>query len=111
MTAQSKPREVPLREVTPVHAHGHAHPVPLANAATAVALVLYAACRIVSVIAPTFLVWLFEPWFHGVMLQPLIPAISAFQPAEFVIGLVTFGGTVWLTAYGFARLYNAWSRS
>ena len=29
-----------------------------------------------------------------------------FQPTEFVIGLFTLGGTVWLTAYGFARLYN-----
>ncbi len=74
------------------------------------ALTLYVACRIVSVFAPGLLVWFLQPWFHGFALETSLAAISAFQPAEFVIGLLTFGGTAWLSAFAAARLYWAWSR-
>lgn len=109
MAAQTESRRVSLTEVGPSRGRG-ARAVPLANAATAVAVALYTICRIASVMALGLLVWFFQPWFHGIALQPSLAAIATFQPAEFVIGFVTFGGTVWLSAFAFARLYSVWSR-
>jgi len=109
MAAEPRLRAIDIKEASAFRSPG-VQAVPLAAAATVVALVGYLICRIVSVIAPGFLVWFLEPWFHGVMLQPLIPSISTFQPTEFVIGLLTFSVTVWLTVFVFARLYNRWSR-
>jgi hypothetical protein len=64
----------------------------------------------VSVVAPSFLIWLVQPWFHGVALETSMAAISVFQSVEFVIGFVTFGGLTWLSSYFAARLYHVWSR-
>lgn len=82
--------------------------VPLANAATVVALVGYLICAALSIVAPDVLVWFFQPWLHGLSLAPLRPAGAWFRPGEFVVGLVTFAGTVWLVTAAIAGLYNAW---
>ncbi len=84
--------------------------VPLANATSAVALVGYLICAALSIAAPDVLVWFFQPWLHGLSLAPLRPAGAWFRPGEFVVGLVTFAGTVWLATAAIAGLYNAWVR-
>lgn len=109
MTAQSRPYELPVSEVLSLPAP-RTHHIALASATSTVALVLYTACRVVSVASPGLLIWFLEPWFHGIALETSLAAISVFQPAEFVIGFFTFGGTVWLSTYFAARLYHAWSR-
>ena len=92
--------------------HGAALAVtPLANAATAVALIGYLVCAAISVVAPDVLVWFFGSWLHGLSLEPLRPAGAWFRADTFVVGLITFGGTVWLAAAATAWLYNRWSRS
>lgn len=83
--------------------------VPLANAATAVTLGAYLICALVAVIAPDLLLWFFQPWFHGVSLEPLRPTGPWFRPGEFVLGLFTFGGSVWVGTAAIAWLYNRWS--
>ncbi len=83
--------------------------VPLANATAVVALAAYLACAALSVVAPSVLVWFFQPWLHGLSLEPLRPAGTWFRPGEFVVGLITFPGTVWLATAAIAALYNAWA--
>lgn len=83
--------------------------VPLANAAAVVALVGYLICAAVSIVAPDVLVWFFQTWLHGLSLAPLRPAGAWFRPDEFVVGLITFAGTVWLATAAIAELYNAWA--
>ncbi len=79
--------------------------VPLANAATVVGESLYVLCRLVSVVAPDLLVWLFQPWFHGLTLDTFRPE---FRPDEFALGFVTFGVFVWLVVFATGLLYNTW---
>ncbi|GBD20790.1 hypothetical protein HRbin28_01238 [bacterium HR28] len=83
--------------------------VPLANAAATVALAAYLICAVLSALAPGVLVWFFQPWLHGLSLEPLRPAGTWFRPAEFVIGLITFPAAVWLTTAAIAALYNTWA--
>lgn len=84
--------------------------VPLANAATTVALAGYVICAVLTLFAPDAVPWLFQSWSHGLSLDPLRTVGPTFRPIEFVAGLVTFGGTVWLATAAVARLYNAWTR-
>src|SRR5262245_59078135 len=102
MTAQSRPYESPVADVVPMPAR-KTHRVALASAIASTALVLYTACRVIRAIDPGFLIWLLQPWFHGIALDASLSAISVFQPSEFVIGFVTFGATVWLFSYLGAR--------
>ena len=83
---------------------------PLANAATAVALTGYLVCAAISVVAPDVLMWFFGSLVHGLSLEPLRPAGAWFRADTFVVGLITFGGTVWLALAATAWLYNRWSR-
>jgi hypothetical protein len=81
----------------------------LANAVTAVALAAYVICATVALVAPDLLIWFLQPWFHGLSLDPLRPAGAWFRPTEAVIGLITFGASVWVGTAAAAWLYNAWS--
>ncbi|GIW07455.1 MAG: hypothetical protein KatS3mg060_2260 [Dehalococcoidia bacterium] len=82
----------------------------LANAAATVALAGYLICAALALVAPEALIWVFQPWFHGLSLDPLRPTGAWFRPGEFIVGLVTFGGSVWLGTAAFAWLYNTWAR-
>jgi hypothetical protein len=81
----------------------------LANAVTAVALAAYIICTAVALVAPDLLIWFFQPWFHGLSLDPLRPAGAWFRPVEAIVGLITFGLSVWVGTAATAWLYNAWS--
>ena len=83
--------------------------VPLANAAAFVALAAYLICAALSFVAPDLLMWVFQSWAHSLALEPLRTTGPSFRPLELVVGLVTFGGLVWLAAAAVARLYNAWT--
>jgi hypothetical protein len=82
----------------------------LANAVTAIALAAYIICATVAIVAPDLLIWFFQPWFHGLSLDPLRPTGAWFRPGEAIVGLITFGGSVWVGTAAAAWLYNAWSR-
>lgn len=84
--------------------------VPLANAATVVALAAYLLCAAVAAVAPDLLIAFFQPWLHGLTLEPLRPTGAWFQPGAFVFGLITFGASVWVSIAAVAWLYNAWAR-
>ena len=83
--------------------------VPLANAAAVVALSAYLICAALSYFAPDVLMWVFQSWAHSLALEPLRTTGPTFRPIELVVGLVTFGGMVWLAVAAVARLYNAWT--
>ncbi|MBI4498063.1 MAG: hypothetical protein HY689_09215 [Chloroflexi bacterium] len=109
MSAQPQPRQFPSGQVQAMPAAG-LQVVPLANAVTAVALVFYVACAALAIVAPEALIGLFQPWLHGLTLEPLRPTGPWFRPGEFAIGLLTFSATFWLGTAAVAWLYNAWSR-
>ena len=83
------------------------HAVALANAAAVVAAATFTVCRLVALLAPDALRSLAQSWFHGVAFAP---AGFGMGPVEFLVGLVTFSGFVWLGTVAVAALYNAWSR-
>ena len=83
--------------------------VPLANAAATVAVAAYLICAILNILAPDVLAWLFQSWSHGLSLAPLRAAGRSFGPTEFLAGMVTFAGAIWLATAAVARLYNAWT--
>ena len=89
---------------------GRLEVVPLANAAAVVALAAYLICAALSYLAPDLLMWVFQSWAHSLALESLRTTGPTFRPAELVVGLVTFGGTVWLATAAVVRLYNAWTR-
>ena len=62
----------------------------LANAVTAVALAAYIICATLALVAPDLLIWFFQPWFHGLSLDPLRPTGAWFRPGEAIVGLITF---------------------
>jgi hypothetical protein len=82
----------------------------LANAVTAVALAAYIICTAVALVTPDLLIWFFHPWFHGLPLDPLRPASAWFRPGDAIVGLITFGLSMWVGIAAAAWLYNAWSR-
>jgi hypothetical protein len=77
---------------------------------TAIALAAYIICATVAIVAPDLLIWFFQPWFHGLSLDPLRPAGAWFRPGEAIVGLITFGGSAWIGTAAAAWLYNAWAR-
>ncbi len=85
--------------------------VPLANAATVVGVIAYLICAAVAIVAPDALLGFFQPWFHGLTLDPLRPAGPWFQPGQALLGLVTFGVSVWLWVAATAALYNTFVRT
>jgi hypothetical protein len=90
---------------------GRLEVIPLANAAAVVALAAYVICAALSFVAPDLLMGVLQSWAHSLALEPLRTTGPSFRPIELVVGLVTFGGTVWLATAAVARLYNAWTHS
>jgi len=85
--------------------------IPAANAVTTVGLAAYLLCAAVAIVAPDLLVGFFQPWLHGLRLDPLRPAGAWFQFGDFVAGLITLGLSAWLFTAAVAWLYNRWSGS
>ena len=83
---------------------------PLARAATTVAVAAYLICAALAILAPEALMWVFQSWFHGLGVARLRPAGASLQAPQLVVGLITFGGAVWLTTAAIAALYNGWTR-
>ena len=96
-------------ELGRIRTQGRLAVVPLANAAAVVALAAYLICAALSYFAPDLLMWVFQSWAHSLALEALRTTGSTFRPIELLVGLVTFGGTVWLAVAAVARLYNAWT--
>ena len=90
---------------------GRVQVVPLANAAATVAVVGYLGCVALSILAPDVLLWFAQTWVHTLALEPVRPVIAWFQPGPVVVGLITFGGAVWLGTAAIAWLYNWLARS
>jgi hypothetical protein len=82
----------------------------LANAATTVAVVAYLLCAVLAIVAPDLWIGLIQSWTHGLSLAPLRPSGPWFRLDEFIVGLITFGASVWLVIAAIAALYNRWSR-
>lgn len=77
------------------------------NGFAATGAVLYIFCRIVAVVAPDALVYVANSWFHGLVVNPVIPEDSGLlSPVSFVAGLVTFWATAWFTGWMTATVYN-----
>lgn len=84
-------------------------PQAFANAFTVAALGLYVLCRILSLIAPDFLFAIGNSWFHTFSLDS-VRAVAPMDIGTFLLGAVSLGVLVWLTAYGTASLYNKWAK-
>lgn len=84
--------------------------ITLANAVTVVALAGYLICAAVALVSTDLLIAFFQPWVHGLSLQPLRPADPTFRPDAFVVGLISFGASAWLATAAAAGLYNVWAR-
>lgn len=110
MGAQRQSREFPAGGTPTTATTAPVRVVRLANAAAVVGLAAYLLCALVAAIAPDFFVAFFQPWAHGLTLAPLRPADAWFRPGEFLVGLVTFTGAVWLVSAAWAWVYRAWSR-
>lgn len=79
--------------------------MPLANAVTAVATALYLICAAVAALAPDLFMAFLRPWFHAMSLEPL-RAEAWFSGPEFILGVITFGLTIWIFTAATASLYN-----
>lgn len=84
-------------------------PIALANSLTIVALIVYAFCRVLSLIAPDFLFSISNSWFHTFSLGGT-KSTDPFSITAFIFGAVTLGLLVWGTAYLGAILYNKFAR-
>src|SRR4051794_13220291 len=78
----------------------------LANAAAAIGVVAYLICAALALVAPDLLMGLFQSWAHGISVAALRPPTTGFGAGSFAIGLVTFGGAVWLATAATAWLYD-----
>lgn len=84
-------------------------PIILANSITAVSLVLYVACRVLSLIAPDFLFNIGRSWFHTFSLDAL-RGNTPMDAGAFVFGAITLAILTWITTYAAAALYSKWSK-
>ena len=77
----------------------------LANAATVVLLVVYVFCRILSLLAPDFLLSLGQSWFHTIDLG-VVGTTASLNLGEFLLGAVSLGIITWVITYATAFVYN-----
>jgi len=84
-------------------------PQAFASALTVAALGLYVVCRVVSLIAPDFLFAIGRSWFHTFSLDSM-RAVAPMDIGTFLLGAVSIGVLVWVTAYATASLYNKWAK-
>ncbi|MBI3981116.1 hypothetical protein HY345_03915 [Candidatus Microgenomates bacterium] len=84
-------------------------PIVLANASTAVSLVIYVACRILSLLVPDLLFVISQSWFHTFGLGSSKEVVPL-DIVTFLIGGITVALLVWVSVYAVALLYNKWSK-
>ena len=80
-------------------------PIPMANALTIVGLGLYVGCRIAALIVPDLFFAVGQSWLHNFNLNA-IKAVPTFDLGTFLLGGITWGVLVWVTAYSATSLYN-----
>ena len=80
-----------------------------ANAATTVSLVLYVACRVVSLVAPDFLFSIAKSWFHTFSMDSL-KGTTPLDFGTFIVGAISLAVLVWVTTYSTVALYNKWAK-
>lgn len=84
-------------------------PVPFSNAVTSVWLVAYLICATIAYVYPALLLTIMGDWFHGLAIQ----MSNKPEPIPFnglILGLFTFGLTVWVMSYFIAVLYNRFTK-
>lgn len=82
--------------------------VRLANAVALVGLVAYFVCAAMSLVAPGVIPWIAQSWTHSLTLEPLRPAATSLTPGQFIGGMVTFTGFVWLVTAASVWVYKVW---
>ena len=79
-----------------------------ANSSAVTSAILYVFCRIAVSLFPNLSISIAQSWFHGLE----ISKVSGWSLSlnSFILGLVTFTITAWLTGYTFAKVYNYFAK-
>lgn len=81
---------------------------PFANALAAASVVFYVACALLAVVAPNFLLGMFQSWFHGINVTQLATTQRSF--GSFLFGLISLAVVSWIFGYAWVWLYNKLSK-
>lgn len=93
------------------HRSGHLDAIALANAVTLVGLIGYGMCAVAASVSADLLVGFFGLWFHGISPDLLRSPGPVRDLAGVMLGMLTFGGSVWVATALTAWLYNHWTHS
>lgn len=80
-------------------------PKTFANAVTIMVTAAYILCGIISYIAPDLVISIVNSWLHTINLET-VRATTSMPLGNFVFGVATFGGYIWILTYSTASLYN-----
>lgn len=84
-------------------------PVAFANAAAVTGAVVFVVCRLLVGLMPSAMYNVAQSWMHSISVQPSM--MSGYGTAGiWATGLISMLVVVWLVAYLFAVLYNAWEK-
>ncbi|MBI1863923.1 hypothetical protein HYS03_01805 [Candidatus Woesebacteria bacterium] len=78
----------------------------LANAFAALGFIFYAACFVIITTAPDLYKSIAQSWFHGVDLSQIWKG----NQDNFLLGLITFTGSSWISGWLLAWFYNRFSK-
>lgn len=81
---------------------------PFANSLALASVVFYFACAILAVLAPNFLLEMFQSWFHGINVAQLATTQRDF--GSFLFGLISLAVVSWIFGYLWAWFYNRLSK-
>lgn len=80
--------------------------IAAANAAAIIALLWFLFCRFFYIPFPEITVQIFQSWFPALQLNFLW---SDQLLGNFLLGVVTFPLAVWISVFGFGKIYNYFS--
>lgn len=81
---------------------------PFANSLALASIVFYVACALLAVVAPNFLLGMFQSWFHGINVTQL--ATTQRSLGSFLFGLISLAVVAWVFGYVLAWFYEKWSK-
>ena len=81
---------------------------PFANALAAASVVYYLLCAVLAMIAPQFLLGMFQSWFHGINVTQLATTQRSF--GSFLFGLISLAVVAWIFGYVWGWMYNKLSK-
>ncbi len=84
-------------------------PQAFANAFSIIGIGLYIGCRVLTLIVPDLLFAVGQSWFHTFNLEAVRGA-APMDIGAFLLGGITTGVLVWVTAYAGASLYNKFAK-